>query len=248
MQLTSALALAMSSLLLGGSVQIDKVVFNENGIQVKRWPALGSELKPYNNLLFGGIDRGINYLKPADSALVGKQDADYSRLPSCYHHPLSPIGIVMKQWNAFPGKENTYSADARLSVSLIGLGASPLALEGLPCSQLVELHSEPPIAVVGMYVGAMAGYARPFQEIHFFENNKTMIELSVPKTGAPFFTFIEDAKARGAHVKIFPARNGNRSLPTLRQISMALLSLRPPAAITWKTSLSTLSLRRACRC
>src|SRR5262249_26302896 len=63
--------------------------------------------------------------------------------------------------------------------------------------------SEPPIAVVGMYAGTMASYARPLQRFDFFENDDAIIELSLPKKGPGYFTYIRDAQKRGAIVNVF---------------------------------------------
>ena len=69
---------------------------------------------------------GRNYQKPEKRADFGNPDIDLSRLPTTYYHDKSPIGVVLQKYNWFPGKENTYHADARLPASLIGMGLSPL--------------------------------------------------------------------------------------------------------------------------
>jgi hypothetical protein len=64
----------------------------------------------------------------------------------------------------------------------------------------------PPFAVVGMHIGAMAAYAKPGQEVDFFESNPKVIALSLPKKGEPYFTFLQDARKRGAKVRVFPGQ------------------------------------------
>jgi hypothetical protein len=147
--------------------------------------------RTYNYLLFGGIDRGRCYLKPKDKTVQGVPGKDYSLLPTCYHHPKSPIGIVMQQFQPF------HWPDAKNGPGTGG----PAKPVNQPAGR-----EPPPIGVVGMYVGTMAAYAGPRQEVHFFEANPKIIELSVPKKGEPYFTYIEDAKKRGAVIKIFQGK------------------------------------------
>src|SRR5262249_26490574 len=144
---------------------------------------------PYHNLLIGGIDRGTNFLKPTDKLAYGNPDKNLSRMPTTYYHPDSPIGVVLRKLNWFPGQKNTYAADARPAVTLAGLGAVPPG-SGLPDAALTALWSEPPIGVVTMYAGTPAAYARPLQTMDFYENNSRIIDLSLPKKGEPWFTYI----------------------------------------------------------
>jgi hypothetical protein len=54
-----------------------------------------------------------------------------------------------------------------------------------------------------MDAGTMAAYARPYQIVDFVERNPVVIDLSVPRVGAvPMFTFVRDAKMRGATVGV----------------------------------------------
>jgi hypothetical protein len=148
------------------------------------------------DLLIDRINFGLQYAKPL-AAAHGDPDKDFSRFPACYFHPAGPAGIVLRRFDWFPGKPNTYAADARLPAALVGqaLGGSGAAL--------VALWSEPPLAVLGMDGGNLAGYARPCQTWHFVERIPRVYELSVPPRDKPAtFTFIHDAQKRGAWLTV----------------------------------------------
>ena len=127
-------------------------------------------------------------------------DAKYRRMPMTYYAPQGPLGMVLQKFNWFPGPANTYYADARLPASLVAQGF-PIGLESL-LSQLGVVWSEPPVAVLGMEIGTPASYARPFQQFHFFEPTKAVIDVSDGKEKR-FFHYIPDARARGAAISIF---------------------------------------------
>lgn len=186
------------------------------------------EEKPTKGLMIHGINFGFQFSAPFNARDRGDPKRDESRLPTSYYHRYSPIGVIMERWNWAttvnnrngPGhansywvwQHNTYHADARLPTSMVGLvlgdGIGGTHLSGM--TALVQSWSEPPIAIVGiMGPGTMAAYARPYQTIDFYEPSPAIIEMSAPKTGkAPKFTFLQDAKDRGANVRIFqgPAR------------------------------------------
>jgi hypothetical protein len=156
---------------------------------------------PYNYLMRGDTHRGLWFLRPKPQDR-GNPEKDLSRLATTYHHRGSPLGRVMELFNWFHPSDNQegdnrFFADARLPVSIVAYGGDPLC-------QLVNTWSEPPYAVVGMYVGGMASYARPFQYVDFFENDPAIIKLSQPDGGQePFFGYVQDAKERGALVRVF---------------------------------------------
>jgi hypothetical protein len=153
----------------------------------------------YSYLMQFDTHRGLNFLKPN----AGQED--FGRLAACYHHRHGPVGQVMEKFNWFPGPQNSYWADSRLPASLAALGAATVGAGNLPAAQLVDLWTEPPVGVIGMYVGTMASYARPFQHMHFFEQNRDIISLSVPdRRKKAYFRYIEEAKKRGAMVKVVP--------------------------------------------
>ena len=156
------------------------------------------------DLLIDRISFGVQYPKP-DLDAQGHPDKDFSRFPGCYFHPAGPAGIALERFNWFRGRPNTYASDARLPAALVGqltldaaYGHAYVAAGGL-----TTLWSEPPIAVLGMDAGNLAGYARPYQAFHFVERISRVFELSLPAQGAdPKFTFVSDARQRGACIEV----------------------------------------------
>src|SRR5262249_3636406 len=72
--------------------------------------------------------------------------------------------------------------------------------------QLAAAWSEPPIGAIPMKAGALAGYARPFQIVDFYEPNPGIHELSFPQAGEPRFTYVRDAQERGARIRVFQGK------------------------------------------
>jgi hypothetical protein len=188
--------------------QEPETVFTANNIEVRL--SYGIKRKdgelipvPTHQLMFHRIHIGNNFLKPSDPQARGNREKDLSRLATTYYHRKGPVGVVLDKSNWFPGPNNSYSADSRMPVCLVGQATATLAMAPLPLAPLVGLWSEPPVAVLGLEVGTLASYARPFQHFHFIERNPIIIELSVPKKGKkPYFHFIQDALERGAGVRI----------------------------------------------
>jgi hypothetical protein len=151
----------------------------------------------YHYLMYNRVYMGRNYDRPKKEKDRGKPSVDFSRLPTTYFHDKSPIGVVMQKYDWFPGRPNTYAADARLPASLIGMG-------GDVWGQVTHLWSEPPVAVLGMDVATMASYARPTQVFHFTERVPTFVKLSLPKEKEKqFFHYAQDALDRGTALKVF---------------------------------------------
>jgi hypothetical protein len=148
--------------------------------------------------LYDRISYGIQMQKPAQLKDYGNPALDFSRLATTYYHRHSPVGIALEKFNWFPGPINTYWADARLPVSLIGSLAQTNSLNGL-----ATLWSEPPVLTVGMHMGTLASYARPLQHWHFIEGNPELIKMCLePIEGTRYFHFVNDALGRGAQIKI----------------------------------------------
>lgn len=174
------------------------VIYQVGRIEIREqnyWPEESREPQKYRVLLRGKIDRGQQF------------PGEFQRLATTYHHRNGPAGVVLEKFNWFKGPANTYRADARLPASLVALGAGPNSVGicgALPVAQLGGLWSEPPIAVVGMYTGNFASYARPYQHLHFYENDANTIQLSLPKKKgqAPIFTFVRDAHKRGSIIQV----------------------------------------------
>jgi hypothetical protein len=178
----------------------------------QKLPNTQGELKyhSFTQLLHGTTDHGMNFAQPEDKKLHGLPKEDYSRLATTYYHVLGPAGRAMERFNWFkdgnPSKEkdqdtvNMYRSDARMPAALIGLG-NPLGLQ-LPMDQLVGLWSEPPYATIGLGTGTMASYARPFQHMHFYEIDNLIRKLSLPTSGRTYFTYLQQAKGRGAELQV----------------------------------------------
>jgi hypothetical protein len=159
-----------------------------------------SRLKSYDQLTVDGIDHGMQF-RLGPTAKRGNPQEDLTRLPTTYYHPEGPVGIVLSSADWFPGAVNTYNADARLPAALVADGT--LSALGMPLAHLAAAWTEPPIGIIMLNNGALAGYARPYQVVDFYERSPAIVNLSLPKEGAPKFTFLTDAKARGANIRVF---------------------------------------------
>ncbi len=155
----------------------------------------------YNTLIHGGIDHGRQHF-----------EKEIRHQPCAYFHPLTGIGqIYMKltwpntpvpdsldDFNHRPNPYHTFTLPSwRFPTGLIGVGNDPL-------SALVALHSEPPFAVVGLGTGTLAAFAKPYQHVDMYEIDPLVLQLSqMQKDGQePPFTYLIDAKARGANLKV----------------------------------------------
>jgi hypothetical protein len=169
----------------------------------------GTKYPRYTQLLHGTTDHGMNFVKPDEKKYWNNPKEDYSRLATTYYHVLGPAGRGMERFNWFkdgdPSKErntiNLYRSDARMPASLVGLANS--IGSPLPVDPLVGLWSEPPYATIGLGTGTMASYGRPFQHVHFYEIDNLIKKLSLPpKGGEAYFTYLQQAKDRGAEVQV----------------------------------------------
>jgi hypothetical protein len=169
---------------------------------------------PYTYLLHGTTHHGLNYQEPAG----------LRRLATTYYHRMGPVGVIMERFNWFnfeydpktgtrtyhPQPQNTYHADARQPVSIIGLGADPM-------SQLVNAWSEPPYATIGLGTGTMASYARCFQHAVYYEIDDTIKSFHFPgPNGRPFFNYVPDAlnkRQAGIEIIMGDARLSMRDEP-----------------------------------
>jgi hypothetical protein len=140
----------------------------------------GEEGRSYRQMIHGHINHGMNFLKPRESKDWGNPSEDFSRLATTYYHRFGPGGIVMEQFNWFPGPQNTFWADARIGASLLAGATVPFG-SPLPADQLAALWSEPPYATIGLGTGTMASYARPYQHMHFYEIDNLVRRLSLRK-------------------------------------------------------------------
>lgn len=157
----SLMALGAPSL---AGAQDPKVLYKDGVLKVlqqEERQKIPNEALPYNYLMKLDTHFGLQFLKPKNG------EKDFSQEPTCYHHRLGPVGIVM---------------------------------------QTMKGDSPPPYAVVGMETGDMAAYAQKGQEVDFYEINPKVVELSLPKEGQPYFTYVQDAKKRGAKVEVYQGK------------------------------------------
>jgi hypothetical protein len=168
----------------------------------------GTNLGEYTSLRHGTTLHGQNFRWPKEEKDWGNPDKDYHRLANTYYHRRGPVGAVMENFNWFSRddrgrlwaivKDNDFKSDARMPASIVGLGGDPM-------SQLVNLWSEPPYAVIGLGTGTMASYARLGQMLHYYEIDNQVRRLSeeiMHPDGRPMFTYVKDARDRGAAVWI----------------------------------------------
>lgn len=151
------------------------------------------------HLTIDGINHGLAIDRPALQLDWGRPDKDFSRLPSTYYHPHGPLGLVLRKFDWFAAEANTFRADARLPASLLGQLAWTTTV---PLAALVNLWSEPPIGALDLTAGTVAAYARPYQCVDFYESNPLIKDLSFKGTPTPAFTFVHEARKRGANVQV----------------------------------------------
>lgn len=74
----------------------------------------------------------------------------------------------------------------------------------LPLTPVVDTWSEPAYATIGLGTGTMASYARPYQTVHFYEIDDRIKRLSLPVRPGDrtYFTYLEEARKRGANVNV----------------------------------------------
>jgi hypothetical protein len=138
----------------------------------------------YQALIHGGINHGW---QPKYDFHGNEVSLERRREAITYFHHTGGIGQIFKTFS-WP--------DARLPASLVALGASPW-------SALVDLHSEPAYAVVGLGIGTLAGHGRPLQSVTFYEIDPAVVRLSLPAPGKEaYFTYLQDAIDRGVELKV----------------------------------------------
>jgi hypothetical protein len=151
----------------------------------------------YNYLMHGSTYHGRSY-----------QEDQLARLATTYYHRFGPVGAVTEKYNWLPGRQNSYLADIRMPITMIGQGALsavPGSLLPLPTAQLVNAWSEPPFATVGLGTGTMASYGRWLQHVAYYEIDEKIREFNLPSNPnkPPFFRTVYDAlNLRQANVEI----------------------------------------------
>lgn len=165
-------------------------------IEIKEIPDETGKIS--RQLLIDSIDHGTQYVKTPRAP----GQLDWSRVPTTYYHNNGPVGMAFSKVNWFPAADLVSQGDVRMPANLVGVGATSSL--GGPLPMFVAAWSEPPVAVVMMNNGTLAAYVRPFQVIDFYESNRRITQLSVGEAkDTPTFTYLTDAKKRGAHARVF---------------------------------------------
>src|SRR6266566_4474549 len=115
----------------------------------------------------------------------------------------------MEPYNWFPGKQNDFSADARLPASIVGqFFVAATGVPTLPIPALAQQWVEPPYATIGLGTGTMASYARPFQHMTYYEIDEQIRNFSLPtkalyeQNEKAYFTYLLGAMRRGANLEL----------------------------------------------
>ncbi len=145
--------------------------------------------KKGNQLVRDGILIGMNLTEPKE----------LRRQATGYYHQDGPVGQVLEQFNWLRGVASSYRSDNRLPASLLAISAvDTIGLSPLPMNMLVQAWSEPPIGVLGLEVGTIASYARPFQHIHYYKMSAYLKDLVLPQADKPHWGHARQIR-RGSH-------------------------------------------------
>jgi hypothetical protein len=173
----------------------------------------------FSYLMHGTTYHGRNYTYTKEDQKAGNI-RDVTRIATTYYHRYGPVGIVMEQYNWFPGKQNTFHADARMPVSMVGQITASMGVGNLPLAAVIEPWSEPPYATIGLGTGTMASYARPYQFMTYYEIDDVIRGFSVPEKSdepgiepldfnmkGPYrhgtrFSYLQNAIWRGANLEV----------------------------------------------
>ncbi len=201
--------------------------FLDPDIRVKDAKGGDALISDYTYLMHGTTYHGRNYHEPAP----------LRRVLTTYYHQKGPVGVIMDRYRWFNGPHGSFYADARLPVSMIGLGAVPMGMSILPLDQLAAVWSEPPFATIGLGSGTMAGYSRWLEHMTYYEIDDNIRNFSLPpknENGSinrrylwrdrdPFFTYVSDAIGRGANLEIIMG-DARQSMKNERPADSALYS------------------------
>lgn len=142
---------------------------------------------------------------------------DASKFSTTYYHPKGPVGDMMRHMG------NTPERAGRINLATLGLAdlsraglLADLGAPAFPGSSLAVLAATPAVvqaagdsarpgspltsvAVIGLGSGGLAAWARAGDRYTFYEIDPTVREIA---TTPEYFTFVSDARARGARVDI----------------------------------------------
>jgi hypothetical protein len=182
-------------------------------------PFMPRNLFNFTYLMHGTTYHGRNYMYTREDHKAGFIK-DASRVATTYYHRYGPVGIVFEQYNWLPGRQNTFYADSRMPVTMIGQIAASMGTNQLPLGTLVETWSEPPFATIGLGTGTMVSYARPYQHMTYYEIDDVIRGFSIPEKSdaidcepidenlkGPYrhgtrFTYLQNAIFRGVNLEV----------------------------------------------
>lgn len=133
----------------------------------------------YNRLMHGTTTHGVQYVA---SVARGARfvDPDLREEPLTYYHRTGPVGQVMTAYNTNP--------------PLLGAMGGPFA-EVHGWEQTIR-----PLGVIGLGTGTMACYARPGQQVTFYDIDPLVKQISYDTD--EYFTYVRDARERGTKVDL----------------------------------------------
>jgi hypothetical protein len=142
---------------------------------------------------------------------------DASKFSTTYYHPKGPVGDIMRHLTSTPERARVVDLATAGVVDLSRAGLlSDLETPGFPASALAPLAAWPAVAqavgdtrradspvssvaVIGLGSGGLASWARPGDRYTFYEIDPAVRDIA---TNTGYFTYITDARARGARVEI----------------------------------------------
>jgi hypothetical protein len=165
------------------------------GLQIEIREDFATPQRSSLHLMVDRIDHGMQF---HDAERRNPNRLPWERMPTTYYYPKGPIGIAFSKLEGRPFEDQ---ASDVIPVALLVAAAVPGPAAPLP--SLGGLWSQPPVGVVTLNSGTVAGYVRPLQTIDFYESDPRIIDLAGKDPGKRKFTYVDDAEKRGATVRIF---------------------------------------------
>jgi hypothetical protein len=133
----------------------------------------------YHRLMHGTTTHGVQYVGEVSGSKV-IINPDLREEPLTYYHSTGPIGQVMAAYNTNPPS--------------LGLVGGPFA--GVYGWE----RTVRPLGVIGLGTGTMACYARPGQELVFYDIDPLVKQIAYDTDD--YFTYVRDARDRGVNVDL----------------------------------------------
>ena len=136
--------------------------------------------QPFHKLLHGTTLHGV---QAASRGLIAKRDD-------------TPMLMAMHPWNALAYAGMRESWDSRQEPLTYYHRTGPV---GGIFERFREIEPNGHIGMVGLGTGSVSCYAKPGQKLTFYEIDRTVVDIV---NEGKYFTYVNDAKARGAEVSI----------------------------------------------